>query len=346
MNFFMTVRVTKIRFFAAALLFSIAYSLFIKRNENVFDVSVAILVIMNLLTVLLIVGIFHRIQSVNSRKSVGELKKGLVFSFILFVVLIIAVSLFIFSLGNYVLFLIKGWDTAGFMRNLFLRDIPGTFIYLSAGIFIASVIFFYNTWRQAVNREQRLREENLKYRYRNLKAQVNPHFLFNSLNMLSEMVYESPRKTDDYIRKLADIYRYILDNEETVLVPLSVELEFVGNYFCFQEERNGGKIILETDVKNPEKYEIVPVSLQILVENALKHNSASYEEPLKIRICMNDGYIAVTNAINSKNIAPGSLGTGLLNLGERMKLITGKEIVIHKKDNEFSVELPLMICDG
>jgi LytS/YehU family sensor histidine kinase len=232
----------------------------------------------------------------------------------------------------------KGWG----MENFINRIGPGAIISLSVGLFVCCIVFFYTTWRQAIEREQKLREENLKYRYRTLKTQVNPHFLFNSLNTLSEIVYADARKADSYIQKLSGIYRYILDNEETDLISLDKEIEFVRQYFALQKERDENKIQLDSCVENADKFKIIPISLQILVENALKHNVISEETPLKIHINGDNGFISISNNIQRKSILNNSSGTGLSNLKERVKLITGKEVIINQENNQFTVKLPLI----
>ena len=229
-----------------------------------------------------------------------------------------------------------------FLLTRLLNEFQGAFISVVVGVFVSAIVFFYTTWLQAVNREQQLHEENLKYKYRTLKTQVNPHFLFNSLNTLSEIVYVDPRKADNYIHKLAGIYRYILDHEETDLISLNEELDFVKQYFELQKERDGNRILLDVEIANPSQFKIIPISLQILVENALKHNAASEEKPLKIQICAKDGYIIVSNNIQRKNRLNDSPGTGLANLRQRTKLITGRDVIQTQEDNQFVIKLPAM----
>ena len=187
-----------------------------------------------------------------------------------------------------------------------------------------------------------MREENLKYKYQNLKSQVNPHFLFNSLNTLSEIVYEDAKIADKYIQKLSGIYRYILENEEIDLVPLNKEIEFVKQYFDIQKVRDNNKILLEIDCQDADEFKVVPVSLQILVENALKHNSRSEKSALKIRIERMNDVIVVSNNIQRKNILENELKTGLLNLKERVRLILDKNLILEEDNNRFIVKLPII----
>lgn len=307
----------------------------LSENLSPFDVTTVVFGITNLLSVLNIAYLFIKILGNNSKKSIAQLKKELIPSFVFSLLATLFIALTLYYSGNYVLFRIKGWG----MENFINRIGSGAIISLSIGLFICCVVFFYTTWRQAIGNEQKLREENLKYQYKTLKTQVNPHFLFNSLNTLSELVYEEPKKADSYIQKLSSIYRYILDNEETDLVPLEKEITFITNYFQLQQERDGDKISLDIDIPNIGKYKIVPVSLQTLVENALKHNSASENNPLKINIYEEELFIVVSNNIQRKNTLDNSYGTGLSNLKKRIKLITGKEMIVSRENNKFIVKI-------
>lgn len=326
--------------FVAAVLFSFGFVIILKlvQNHNLFDITTIVFGTTNLFSVLSIYYLFNKILNSNSTKSIAQLKKRLIPSFAFCLLATISVALLLYLLGNYTIFWIKGWNVAN-MTNWIS---PGAIISLSTGLFIGCIIFFYATWRQAITREQKLREDNLKYQYRTLKAQVNPHFLFNSLNTLSEIVYEDAKKADNYIQKLSGVYRYILDNEDIDLIPLSKELEFVTKYFELQRERDGNKIELTIQVSDSEKFRIIPVSLQILVENALKHNSVSEHNPLKINIYKKDAFIVVSNNIRKKNSVNNSSRTGLTNLKDRIKLITGRETIVDQENNKFIVKIPII----
>lgn len=275
-------------------------------------------------------------------KPARQTRKQIVPAFLLFVLVALGISLSLVSLGVYLFYLIKGLSTSDFISHLFRVELTSALKQFSIWILVASAFFFYIIWRKALEREQKLREENLKYQYRNLKSQVNPHFLFNSLNTLSEMVYGDVKKADNYIQKLSGIYRYILENEDTDLVPLNEELEFVKQYFSLQKERDSDKISLKIDIPKAGEYRIIPVSLQLLVENALKHNSMSYENPLDINITQSQEHVVVSNNIQRKNTLESSTQTGLSNLKYRVKLITGKEIIVREENGRFFVKLPII----
>ena len=330
--------------FVAVVLFCTAFSVVYQwlRTRNPFQPSTIQLGVICLLMIPIGLSMGRLVFQKVFNRPVNEFRKIVLPAFILFLLGLLFISLLIISLVSYVSYLIMGLDTGNLLNHLWQAEFPSAIKFYSITIFIVSAYFFYTTWRQAIDREQRLREENLKYKYQTLKTQVNPHFLFNSLNTLSELVYEDSKKADQYIQKLATVYRYILDHEEDDLISLEEELAFVKQFFQLQQERTGNKALLDMDIQNADKYRIIPVSLQLLVENALKHNSMSEDCPLKIHIGNENGYVTVSNGLQKKNIIDHSRGTGLANLKERVKLITGKDVIIHQENNTFAVSLPVI----
>jgi two-component system, LytTR family, sensor kinase len=171
---------------------------------------------------------------------------------------------------------------------------------------------------------------------------LNPHFLFNSLNTLSSIIYHDVQQADKFIFKLSSVYRYILDQHESKLVNLDNELAFVRDFFFLQQLRDGDRIHLEIEVDQPSRYQILPVSLQLLVENALKHNMATTEKPLNIKISMSGSqYLMVKNNRQPKQQLEGSFQIGLKNLNERVTMITGKDLIVEKNEEMFSVKIPI-----
>lgn len=335
----------KTLFFTASLVFAITYILLVKWGQTgdlsrMGNIIYGTVILLNLL----VVGSFgFVIFKVNSQKTLAQLRKKILLLFLFFVLGALLISLTFVTLGNYVFYLMGGIETVDFINNLFQIEFPEALRQFSVWIPIVSGLLFYMLWRQTINREQQLHDENLKYQYRTLKAQVNPHFLFNTLNTLSEIVYIDSKKADNYIQKLSGIYRYILDNEKTDLISLDKELEFVMHYFELQKERDENKILLEIDIENADKFRVVPISLQILVENALKHNTVSEEKPLKIKIYKNDKYVMVSNKIQRKSVlGTSSTGIGFPNLKKRVKLITNKDVIINQENDLFLVELPII----
>lgn len=282
--------------------------------------------------------IFNRLAKLSHK----ELNKKIVPAFLLFLVAIIIIANIVISIGVYIWYIIKGIDLSTFLSNLCRHELYPANKSLSVWLVLISLVFFYSLWKKSSVKEQMLREENLKYKYRNLKSQVNPHFLFNSLNTLSELVYDDAKKADDYIQKLSGIYRYVLENEEIDLISLKDELDFIRQYFNLQKVRDQDKIFLEIDVQGESEFKIIPVSLQLLVENVLKHNSMSREKPLVVKIFISGDYIVVSNTIQRKNTLENSTQMGLSNLKERVNLIVGREMIVTEEKNQFIVKLPII----
>jgi len=334
----------KVAVLAITIAFSILFSLFFKwiQTGNPFKAETIVYGLIVFLNIFILGYVGYVTLNKFSNKSTIETQKKIIPAFLLFVILSLIIALAIVSIGVYSFYLIKGLDTSNFINHLFRVELSSAIKQFSIWILLSSAFFFYIIWRKVIEREQQLRVENLKYKYQNLKSQVNPHFLFNSLNTLSEIVYEDSKKADSYIQTLSKIYRYILENEEIDLVWLDKEIEFVKQYFNIQKVRDNDKVSLEIDLKDAGKFKIVPVSLQILVENALKHNSRSEKMPLKIRIDRSNDYIVISNNIQRKNILENSSKTGLLNLRERVRLIINKDLIIEDDNNLFIVKIPVI----
>jgi two-component system, LytTR family, sensor kinase len=236
----------------------------------------------------------------------------------------------------------QGIDLALFFKQLPERELRGFIIGSSFGLLTGTVIFFFMELIAVIKREQQLNEEKMRYHYETLKNQLNPHFLFNSLNTLSSIIYQDVHLADRFIVKLSSIYRYILDQQESKLVSLENELSFVRDYFYLQQIRDENRISLDINIDHPSNYMILPVSLQLLVENALKHNIATDEKPLKIKISMiNNHYLMVENNRQPKQQLEGSFQIGLKNLTERVRMITGNELSIEQSNDRFSVKIPI-----
>lgn len=210
------------------------------------------------------------------------------------------------------------------------------------GFAFGALFFFYSQWADSLKRYQKLKEEKLIFQYETLKNQVNPHFLFNSLNTLSSLIRTDVDLSEDFIYKLSSVYRYVLENMENELVPVSTELKFVEDYFYLQKIRDQEKIELNIEVKNHEEGMIPPVSVQMLVENALKHNVASRNNPLTVTIHYEGlDKLVVRNDLRKKTQLSQSSKIGLKNLKKRCSLILKRDIEIQETGDEYIVKLPV-----
>lgn len=177
-----------------------------------------------------------------------------------------------------------------------------------------------------------------------LKNQIDPHFLFNSLNTLSYLISSDPVSARLYNDTLAKVYRYILINREKNLVSAGEEIEFLSNFFHLLKIRFDDAVNMVIEIKSlfAEDLFIPPISLQILLENAIKHNELSSTNPLTIYVTVSSNYVIIKNKIIQKTYKPPSIGTGLNNLDNRYKLLTGKNIIVYKSNEHFTVKLPLL----
>lgn len=208
---------------------------------------------------------------------------------------------------------------------------------------LVSIILFNITRRNQLSIEkEQLQTEILMMRYEALENQLDPHFLFNSLNTLSGLIGIDDQKARQYLQHLASTYRYIMQGKR--LVPLDQELLFVDNYCQMMMIRYGDNLRIEKHIdKAFQPYMIIPISVQLLIENAIKHNIISQRHPLVITLESTlQGTFRVSNPIVPKQEEQDGTGLGLINLSKRYQLLCGKNIEISKRDNIFAVEVPLI----
>jgi sensor histidine kinase YesM len=265
---------------------------------------------------------------------------------VLFYLAVLGIAFFLFLILFTYHFVKNGFEFSVYFDSFIELnyELKNFFIATIVGFSFGALFFFYSQWTDALKNLQKLREEKLIFQYETLKNQVNPHFLFNSLNSLSSLVKTNPDLSEEFILKLSSVYRYILENSEKEMVPLATELEFVQNYFDLQKIRDGEKINLKVEIIDAERMHILPVSLQLLVENAFKHNAATRNNPLEI-VVHNEGMdkLVVRNNLQEKTQLKDSSKIGLKNLNERCRLIVNREIEIQETAHEFVVKVPVKL---
>lgn len=202
---------------------------------------------------------------------------------------------------------------------------------------------FFLEWKKSLIRQERLEKEKAEVHFENLKNQLNPHFLFNSLSSLNSLISDNPELASQFLKQLSKVYRYLLENNQTDCVPLDTEVNFVQNYISLLKTRFDGGLEVEIQ-RTPEfsTHKIVPVTLQILIENAIKHNITYEGSPLKISVYIEDGYLVVKNNHQPKTRVEGSNKKGLENLSALYYYTTGKEAIIENANGYFAVKVPLM----
>lgn len=218
------------------------------------------------------------------------------------------------------------------------------FITLLITFLITSVyesIFFYEQWKYNFSKSIRLEKDNLEARYEALRAQINPHFLFNSLNSLSSMVADN-KPVVDYVQNLSDLLRYMMTSGEKELVLLSEELGILRSYITLHLTRFSGSLEIKVDIpENMHNGAVPPLVLQMLVENCMKHNVISKERPLRVNIVANNESITVTNNLQRRSTVV-STGQGLDNIRGRYAFFTSASVEVFENDEIFEVKIPVL----
>jgi two-component system, LytTR family, sensor kinase len=226
-------------------------------------------------------------------------------------------------------------------------------VFTSTLVIMICVIFITHVYETAflvkeseseIVRNEQLERAKVEAELEALKNQIDPHFIFNSLNTLSHLIEENPAKAKQFNDSLADVYRYILQNKARELVLLQEEINFLSDYFSLLKIRfeNAVQLNNKTDETHYQQYLIPPISLQVMAENAIKHNEFTDEIPLVITITLENDSLTIHNDKRKKALRKESSKIGLQNLQERYRLTAGKEITITEDENNFTVTLPLL----
>jgi len=215
------------------------------------------------------------------------------------------------------------------------------FLFVFAGSLISNAILFFKNWKEAAVQQEKLKREQLALQYETLKSQVNPHFLFNNLNSLTSLISTNPDKAIDFVKKLSEVYRYVLDQKDHELVGLDTELKFLESYVFLQKIRFGTNLDVQIEV-NPMNYKVIPLSVQMLVENAIKHNEISDKKPLQIRVFSSDDqYLTVENQLQKKTGSEGT-GSGIQNIRDRYEFFTDRKVILSFNSERFRISIPLI----
>lgn len=234
-------------------------------------------------------------------------------------------------------YFILGLDITGDIRSFLYSSLVITIVI---SLFMHSRSFLYN-WKEAAITAEQLQKETIKSQYESLRSQVNPHFLFNSLNALTNLVYEDQDKAAKFIKQLSDVYRYVLDTRDKELVSLDEELKFLNSYLFLQQIRFGNKLNVENSLSGDIK--VAPLVLQMLIENAIKHNVVSDEQPLTIRLFRENGWVVIENNRRHRRTLPEeSTGVGLANIRSRYSYFSDKPVTVISDDAKFVVKLPVI----
>ncbi|MGB3181338.1 MAG: histidine kinase [Cyclobacteriaceae bacterium] len=212
---------------------------------------------------------------------------------------------------------------------------------------VHAIVYYMNQLKKTQIEAEKLKKATTEAQFASLKNQVNPHFLFNSFNVLSSLVYKDADMAADYLRQLSRVYRYLLQHQDGQSVSLSQEMAFIKAYLYLLDIRFGDNLIVNNHIDDrTDTLYLAPVSLQMLIENAIKHNVVSRNHPLTISLYFENGggtrYLIVENTLQKKETAPPSTNLGLSNIKQRYRFITDREVLVTDGPDTFKVLLPLI----
>ncbi len=251
------------------------------------------------------------------------------------------VVLFLLRLGTAVFY--RGYTVEKFLEtDSWQGYVFGLWITLSI-VSVFHIIFFYNRYQKHKLKEQKVIAGAANATFDALKNQLDPHFLFNSLNVLTSLIEENPKNAQKFTTSLSKVYRYVLEQKNKDLITVDEELDFARTYMSLLKMRFEDSIVFEIpdQAQNPES-KVVPLSLQLLLENAVKHNMVTTSKPLHIRIYEQNGMLVVENNLQPKQIVKKSSGVGLENIKQRYNLLSNKKVSINQQANRFAVAIPML----
>lgn len=271
-------------------------------------------------------------------QEVGQTAKRLLYTVLTILVLTFVV--------HYNLCFVLGWF--GLIENPSVEQatfyLPTSLIATTMVTTMYESIYFFNQWRRTVLEAEQLRTQQLRSELEVLKTQISPHFLFNSLNTLVTLIEENPQQAVKFTQKLSDVYRFILTNKEEEMVSLEREMKFTDSYIFLLRMRFADNLQIRYDI--PERHMssyMPPMTLQILIENAIKHNVVSMAKPLTIEIYVQgEDTLVVRNNFQPKNTAVSSTHTGLSNIRRRYQYLSQREVVVTNTLSHFEVAMPLV----
>ena len=224
--------------------------------------------------------------------------------------------------------------------------ITSTLSVTSLMVAIDLVIFFLRRWQKSIHEVERFKKESLEFRHEMLKTQVNPHFLFNSLNTLSSLVYTDQDAAYNFIRKLSNVYRNVLEHRNKGLVTIQEELDAINSYVDLIRLRFGEKLNLSIDIPEAiEQHQVPPLILQLLIENAIKHNVVSTKYPLTIEVFYKNNRIVIRNTLRLKTSKGYSSKIGLDNIISHYDIVTDEKVTIEQTNDYFIVTIPILDPD-
>jgi len=279
--------------------------------------------------------IYTRKKFSSYRQSIKRIKWTAIGIVSITTIIVFLISLF-YDVTDY-----WGYDytAENYLYNIFAAL---TYAVIIGGIYEA--IYYFRKWKNIEVEAEMLKKENLQSQLDSLKQQVNPHFLFNSLNTLSSLMRKDVNKAEKFLDELSKVYRYLLRNNEGELINLTTELQFIESFVHLLKTRYGDALQMTISVDEVAKNLLLPpLTLQLLVENAVKHNIIDKQMPLLITLETDDqSWLSVSNNLQKKSISLPSNKVGLSNIAGKYKLLEQPSIIISETKEKFTVSIPLI----
>lgn len=239
--------------------------------------------------------------------------------------------------------IVEGETFSGFLAEETLSNYYFAMIITLGVSILAHAFHFYRKYQENRIKEQKIIAGTASAKFETLKNQIDPHFLFNSLNVLSSLIEENPDSAQKFTTSLSKVYRYVLEQRDKELVSVEEELSFAKTYMNLLKMRFENSVFFELPerVSSPDA-RVVPLSLQLLLENTVKHNIVSQNKPLHIKIFEKDGYLVVQNGFQKKEVLQDRRGVGLQNIVSRYAILTNRKVQVEQTEKYFTVKLPVL----
>lgn len=248
----------------------------------------------------------------------------------------------IFFLRMFIHIVIENGRLIDFLSDQHLQHYTVTVIVTLVIALFFHTLYFYKKSQENKVKEQKIIAGTASAKFESLKNQIDPHFLFNSLNVLSSLIEENPDNAQRFTSSLSKVYRYVLEQKDKELVSVEEELSFAKTYMNLLKMRFENSVFYEVAETSNLEAKVVPLSLQLLLENTVKHNTASESKPLHIRIYEKDDYLVVENDYQKKEVLQDRKGVGLQNIVDRYSIITNRKVRVEQTSDHFRVEIPML----
>ena len=249
----------------------------------------------------------------------------------------------LFIIHGFTRMVYQGQSFTEFVANERFSDYVFGFWMTMSIVVTYHIVYYYNAYQKQKLKEQKVIAGTASAQFESLKNQIDPHFLFNSLNVLTSLIEENPHSAQRFTVSLSKIYRYVLEQKDKELVTVEEELKFAKTYMNLLKMRFENSIVfhLPENYDNPDA-KVVPLSLQLLLENTIKHNTVSEQKPLEITITIEDNVLVVKNNLQKKEVLQTRKGVGLQNIVNRYAILTNRKVLVDETQTYFAVKLPIL----